>query len=324
MNLFEKYHIVFRSVDIDFFNRINTCTVTICDEKVLKLYPELQQIKPLFAIRANEKTKSIRTLENIFEFFYQHKVDKSYTVIVIGGGVVCDMGALAASLWFRGIPFVLVPTTLLAMTDAAIGGKTAVNFKKKKNLIGTISLPEVVYIDTRFLSTLPRKEKQQGIAEIIKHALLLDKSLYEKLLHAKEIEEDIIKQSVLCKLNIIDKDLKENGIRRLLNAGHTIGHTLELTHNIKHGIAVAVGLSIETTIFYRMGLTDLSTVKQVYELIERFIDLPSVIDKEKVKQSLWYDKKKHQNTLVIPVIKEIGRAELATIEMNEFVKYLTE
>lgn len=296
----------------------------IIDKNLMTSYPFFFELKPLYIIDAKEENKTLEQLTSIFNFLYKNNVDKSYTFCIIGGGLTCDIGSLAASLWFRGIPHTVVPTTLLAMTDAAIGGKTAVNFNQNKNLIGSFYLPEKILIDLNFLKTLPEEEYRQGLAEIFKHGIGLNEHLLQMLEKSKGIiTREILEESIKTKIQIVEQDFKEKDIRKLLNLGHTVGHAIEITHNIKHGDAVAIGMLLETKISNLTGHTPDQEMKKVNSLLTKHFPVKtSELNKEKIINGILYDKKKENKYLHIPVIEKVGKSSLIKIEISEYVKLL--
>lgn len=296
----------------------------IIDKNIIQNYSFFSKLYPLFIFEAKEENKTLQQLTYIFDFLHKNNVDKSFTLCIIGGGITCDIGSLAASLWYRGIPHILVPTSLLAMTDAAIGGKTAVNFRQNKNLIGSFYTPHKIFIDLNFLKTLPSEEYRQGLAEIFKHAIALNEHLYYMLEKSKgTINRQILEESIKTKIQIVEQDFKEKGIRKLLNFGHTIGHAIEITHNIKHGDAVAIGMLLETKISHLYGHTSKTEFKKINSIVTKYFPLvTSKLNKEKIIDAILYDKKKEDKHLYLPVIEKIGKSKIITIEISEYTKLL--
>ncbi len=215
---------------------------------------------PVVEIPAGETYKHIQTCTSIWEQMLQAQLDRHALVINLGGGVIGDMGGFCAATWKRGVDFVQVPTTLLSMTDAAIGGKLGIDFQKVKNTIGVFQNPAAVFVDPIFLNTLPERELRSGFAEVIKHALIGAPELWEMIrdftpeqLSAcpQETWLNMLSQSIAVKVRIVTEDPHEKGIRMLLNYGHTIGHALESyfleTENpLTHGEAIAIGMLTES------------------------------------------------------------------------------
>jgi 3-dehydroquinate synthase len=230
----------------------------VTDSKVAELhkdilnYFQLNLNAKIFIFTEGEENKSFQTISSLYEFLIKNEADRSSILIAIGGGVVGDLTGFAASTFMRGIKFINIPTTLTAQVDSSIGGKVGYNYNKIKNIIGAFYNPEFVYISTHFLETLSKVQLHDGLGEIIKYGLIKDAALlryiesnYNNIL---ELEEDeilyIIKQCLNIKSDVITKDYKDNGLRNILNFGHTIGHGIEFDSNytVPHGIAVALGM----------------------------------------------------------------------------------
>jgi 3-dehydroquinate synthase len=233
--------------------------IFICDENTaIHCLPYFKIQKDAIVIPVGEIHKSFETYTYILDRLVELKANRSSLIINLGGGTVTDIGGFAASTYMRGIGFLNVPTTLLGMVDAAIGGKTGIDYKFRKNYIGTFALPERVLIHTPFLKTLVEVELLSGISEIIKAGIVANKDLFEKM-EAGGISDDIIIMAANTKQRIVDIDFYDTGIRQLLNFGHTIGHAYEsyrLTVNKPelHGFAVAKGMMAEARIACKAGL----------------------------------------------------------------------
>ncbi len=309
--------------------------VIVIDKKVNKLFPEIfSNFNNKFLLTAIEEKKSLRTVERIYEFFYQNDVDRNTYAIVVGGGITTDVGAFAASTWKRGCKLVLVPTTAMAMADAAIGGKTAVNYKNTKNLIGTFYQPESIIIDSYFLNKLPKDIKDLAFSEIIKHVIGFDanyfKQLIKRIKHSYNpdganfhIEE--IHKSIEIKINIVKQDPEEHHFRKLLNIGHTVGHAIETAYQIPHGEAIFIGMLLELKTFKLLGLLNsnkpIDMLQDVYNYTH-LLNNPLKIKFEDILPYIVHDKKKNNNNITIPVVKEIGQTELCEISMNNFLEAL--
>jgi 3-dehydroquinate synthase len=234
----------------------------------------------IFSFPAGEKQKSLSTILELFTSLVQANFDRKSLIIAFGGGVVGDMGGFLASIFLRGVPFIQVPTSLLAMVDSSIGGKTGVDTTDGKNLMGSFYQPRTVIIDMDFLSTLPRIEFLNGMAEIIKHALIQDPLYFEFIKDNREkilaLDSETILQlvemSCMIKTSIVEKDEKENGLRQTLNFGHTTAHAIENASNysVPHGFAVALGMIIEAHISFRRKLLSENELKEIVELISLY------------------------------------------------------
>ncbi|MDO8367975.1 MAG: 3-dehydroquinate synthase [Saprospiraceae bacterium] len=215
-------------------------------------------------IKSGEGEKTLATCEKIWQSMLDAKLDRRVLVVNLGGGVIGDMGGFCAATWKRGVDFVQVPTTLLSMTDAAIGGKTGIDFHGIKNIIGVFQQPAAVFVDPVFLQTLPQRELRSGFAEVIKHALIGDPNLSDRLLSMETIRSanwtDILQKSIAVKVRVVQEDPLEKGLRMLLNFGHTIGHALEswfleTDEPLTHGVAIYIGMICEAG--FLMGKRDL-------------------------------------------------------------------
>ena len=274
----------------------------------------------LCILGAGEEHKNLSQIETIWSFLNRHQASRNDHVYIIGGGVICDMGAFAASTYKRGVPFSLVPTSLLAMVDASVGGKTGFNFNNLKNNIGTFSQPTAIYCDSQFLNSLKMDEKMAGMAEVYKHAIIGDRKLWNYLSN-NSIEtldfETIIKKSTQLKYNIVKSDPFESNERKKLNLGHTVGHAIEsylLNKNTStlHGFAIAYGMILEAFISYKIGLSTKSIAEEIKveltrffkQLIEFNIDIDHVID------LMLNDKKNNTSKINFSLPKDIGEVQI--------------
>ena len=272
-------------------------------------------------IPCGEKSKSFSTFIKIQEKLADLKFDRSDSMIAFGGGVVGDITGFCAATYLRGIDFIQIPTTLLAQVDSSVGGKTAINIKQGKNLIGSFNNPSLVLISSKFLETLPEIEYKSGLGEVIKYAFIGNKKLY-KLIHenSKKIKsrnlnilENIIEESIITKSKIVTQDEKENGIRAILNFGHTFGHAIEASKNYKgitHGAAVTLGMVIAAKISYFEGHIKIHQLDNIINLIDS-LGLESNYEKYKFKDLKKYlsnDKKVSSGKLSLVLINSKGVA----------------
>ena len=234
----------------------------------------------LFSFSNGEQYKTRETKEILENQLFEKGLGRDTCVIALGGGVVTDIAGYVAATYCRGIPHVMFPTSLLGMVDASIGGKTSVNVPYGKNMVGCIYQPRKVVIDLSTLISLPKKEFANGVVEMIKHGLIADCKLFEDLekhsdellaLNAVKLEQTIF-ESCRIKKEIVEQDEKENGKRRLLNFGHTIGHALErLTHySLSHGEAVAIGLLVESYLSVRLGILDQKSFERIKKILLQY------------------------------------------------------
>ena len=230
----------------------------------------------IVTIPDGEEYKTLETVESILNECFEHKLDRKSLLIAFGGGVIGDMTGFTASIYQRGIDFIQIPTTLLSQVDASVGGKTGVNNIYGKNLIGAFYQPKAVYIDPAFLETLPPREFAAGVAEIIKMAVMFDKSYFELLqtadLKDTETLKEVIRNSVELKAWVVNQDEKEAGIRAVLNYGHTFGHVVENeTHytTYLHGEAVAIGIVMANALAVELGMFTHEEAEEVKTLLEK-------------------------------------------------------
>ncbi|MEN4045032.1 MULTISPECIES: 3-dehydroquinate synthase [unclassified Sulfurimonas] len=266
----------------------------------------------IITVPDGEEYKNQDSVDLILESLFNHRFNRKSMLIAFGGGVIGDMTGYTASIYQRGIDFVQVPTTLLSQVDASVGGKTGINNKYGKNLIGAFHQPKAVYIDPHFLSTLPKREFGAGVAEIIKMAVTFNRNFFEFLetadLHDKEVLQEAIKQAVQTKADVVAKDEKEHGLRAALNYGHTFGHVIENETKYKtylHGEAVAIGMVMANEVAVAMNLMTPQEAQRVKELLQKY-DLPTSYTIEDVNsfyETFFLDKKSLDAsvTFIIPV-----------------------
>ena len=283
----------------------------IIDSKVASLYKNIIPKERVFLFQAAEKNKTFLSLEKMLDFLRQHNALRDSTLVSVGGGITGDVAAFAASVYMRGIKLIQVPTTLLAMVDSSVGGKTAVNFKGIKNNIGSFYQPDMVLIDSNFLDSLTDKEYLNGLVESIKIAAIRDKEFFEYinankssiLKRSKAIMEYIIAESCRLKAEIVEQDEKEAGIRKLLNFGHTAAHGIESDSNYKihHGFAVALGMIYESKYALQNGYTDKETYEAEYGLLKS-LKYPTHYepkDIDKMLEAVSKDKKAGKNGISV-------------------------
>lgn len=242
-------------------------------------YPELKALLPkhtLVRIRAGEEQKHLATCELIWDALTRANFDRHALVLNLGGGVIGDMGGFCAATYKRGISFAQVPTTLLSQVDASVGGKLGIDFRGFKNHIGVFQQPNAVLIDPSFLQTLPERELRSGFAEVIKHCLIADASMWEQIRRRDLDEQDwsaLVAHSVAVKERVVEQDPTEKGLRKILNFGHTLGHAVE-THfltqprkRLLHGEAIAIGMVAEAFIAFQKKMIDETLLAQIEEYL---------------------------------------------------------
>lgn len=240
-------------------------------EHCLKRFLKKSKIKgSVIQIESGEKNKDIDTLQSIWEQMLREGMSRKSLLINLGGGVIGDMGGFAASTFMRGMSFIQVPTTLLSMVDASVGGKLGIDFHQMKNMVGIFNAPHLVWIDTKFLQTLPSDQLQSGMGEVIKHSLIADKQLWKQLLKKKEITDwkTLVKRNVVIKKAVVTADPKEQGIRKILNYGHTVGHAIESHYldtdtPLLHGQAIIMGMLVENIIARDRGILSPKHCQQI-------------------------------------------------------------
>ncbi len=242
-----------------------SAVAVITDKNTRKdCYPRVKELLPrhlLITVQEGEGNKNLDTCTIIWNKLTEAEFDRHALVINLGGGVIGDMGGFCASTYKRGIDFIQVPTTLLAQVDASVGGKLGIDFQGFKNHIGVFTQPRAVLIDSAFLATLPERELRSGFAEVIKHCLIRDRQMWNKI-RKTELDDmpmkELISHSVETKKAVVNEDPTEKGLRKILNFGHTIGHAVETFHleknRLLHGEAIAIGIICESYIAYSKGM----------------------------------------------------------------------
>lgn len=291
------------------------------------------------AVEDGENLKSIAGFEHMLEIMLDHNLDRGDYVIPVGGGTLTDAAGFAASVFKRGVKLINVPTTLLAMVDAAVGGKTAINFHGTKNIAGTFYFPEQLWINVDFLYTLPQREYRSGTAEMLKYGLIMDKNLLELMQEnsdriAGRERSSLIRSITGCiedKMTIVSQDpYEQKGIRNILNYGHTIGHSIEAASGfrITHGEAISLGMVLEN-MFGEAYLGASSEIGNTVREILRSFSLPVSpdelglpLDNQILKDSLRRDKKSRSGRINMPFIKEMGKAEVVAIPVEDLGEFL--
>ena len=306
-------------------------------KKILSNLKKYNFYAEIFNIKAGESYKNLDSLREIYNAAFEIGLDRNSLMIALGGGIVGDVTGFAAATWLRGIEYIQIPTTLLSMVDSSVGGKTAVNHPKGKNLIGAFHQPKAVFIDPETLVTLSTREFKAGMAEVIKYGIIKDKALFEYL----EIEANrdkilnlqneslikIINNSIQTKACIVSEDEKENGIRAILNYGHSFGHVIENLcgyGEYLHGEAISIGMKIAGDIAVEKNLWLKEDSLRQNNLIESY-GLPTQtpkIKKNKVMSILMGDKKVRDGKMRFILPTEIGEVDIFNdIEESQFLKY---
>lgn len=287
---------------------------------------------------SGEKHKNLSTCQKVWKDMLTQHIDRNALVVILGGGVLGDMGGFCASTFKRGVDFVQVPTSLLSMVDSSIGSKLGIDFQDLKNVIGVFRDPLAVMIDPDFLMTLPERHVRNGFAETMKHALIADADLWQKIIAADHIDLDLarttIKQSLKVKQGIVSQDPFEKNIRKSLNFGHTLGHAIE-SHALRHGIdllhgeAIALGMIGETHLSSRHRLLDEDLSEQIAEGIRRlYTGLPSepLVDVDSILAYALNDKKNEGSSINCTLLSGVGSFEInrtiSAEEVKEAIEYI--
>jgi shikimate kinase/3-dehydroquinate synthase len=273
-------------------------------------------------IPSGEAHKNLETISQLWHGFLEAGLDRKSTVIALGGGVVGDMAGFAASTYMRGISWVGLPTTLLSMVDASLGGKTGFDLPEGKNLIGAFYPPKFVLADPQFLNTLPEAELISGMAEVIKHGIISDPELFDLcsrgLDWVKNNLEEVVKRAMAVKVRVIEDDPYEKGFRAALNLGHTVGHAVELVSkfDLRHGEAIAIGMAAEAKYSAQIGLASRSVVEAI-ETTLKMLNLPTQIPDEMPRadiiKAMRVDKKKNAKAIRFALPVEIGKVQLVDV-----------
>lgn len=286
-------------------------------EKVEKSLKDAGFLTKKLVLKAGEETKSFNTLPRIYNELLDFKLTRKELIITLGGGVIGDLGGFAASSFLRGVPFIQVPTSLLAQVDSSVGGKVAVDLPKGKNLVGSFYQPKAVIIDPEVLNTLPDKFYKDGMGEVIKYGCIKDKDLFNKLSSISSREElmehieDVIYTCCDIKRAVVEKDEKDLGERMLLNFGHTLAHAIETFYNFKgysHGEAVSIGMYNITLKGEELGLTEKGVAENIKNILINY-GLPyemKINDNEAIVNTIALDKKNIGSELKIILLHSIG------------------
>jgi 3-dehydroquinate synthase len=312
-----------------------SAVVYLFDENTHRLYgntPYFQHQKTII-IAAGEVNKNITTCTAVWQQLLAHNADRNTLLVNVGGGLVSDLGGFVASTYKRGIHFINIPTTLLACVDASIGGKTAINTVDAKNMIGTFCNPQLVIIDTHFFNTLPQQELLSGFGEILKHGLITNATYFEACnnLNLNDTTLDwyaIIATSLQIKKDIVAQDFEEHNVRKMLNAGHTVGHAIEtvLTNtsatHYTHGECVAIGLLIEAYIAKQQQLLATEDFILIEKCITKHYDVSTILslinDWEAFDNAIYNDKKNTNATINASLLTNIGTCQInSTITTHE-------
>jgi len=310
---------------------VDSETNELCLPKFLP-YLETDLTIEIVEFEAGEPNKNIENCVQIWNVLTELGADRKSLVINLGGGVVTDLGGFVASTFKRGMDFIHIPTTLLSMVDASVGGKNGVDLGNLKNQIGVINVPKMVLIDTQYLETLPKNEMRSGLAEMLKHGLIYDKAYWEKFLDLKAIDyadfDELIYRSVEIKNEIVLQDPTEKNIRKALNFGHTLGHAIESyflenenKKTLLHGEAIAIGMILESYVSLEKGLMTPGEYQEIKSTIKAIYD--DVVfeenDIEPILELLIHDKKNEYGNIQFALIEGIGKIKINQSVENELI-----
>lgn len=315
--------------------------VIVTDDNVNKLYgaslykgiTEAGLNCRLISVSPGEKSKSLEVLAGLYEALAGFNINRGAIIIAFGGGVVGDLTGFAAATYLRGISYIQVPTTLLAQVDSSVGGKTAVDLPSGKNLVGSFYHPEIVFIDTLFLSTLEDRYLRDGMAEVIKYGCIKDRKLFDRLLNYEDLQQciddmdELVYTCCSIKRAVVEADELDRGERMLLNFGHTFGHAVEQYYNYEkytHGEAVAMGMAEITKRSEEMGLTEKGSAKALTEALKKYC-LPyqiPVIDKKELVDAMRLDKKFNGDSISLILLNKLGDAFIRKVKGEELESFI--
>lgn len=314
-------------------NLPHTNSMIVTDENVATFH--LENIRQVVApdaksiiLPAGEQYKNLDTVSRLWKAFLENGLDRKSTVIALGGGVIGDIAGFAASTYMRGIDWIAIPTTLLSMVDASLGGKTGFDLLEGKNLIGSFYPPKKVLADPGLLLTLPERELRSGMAEVVKHGIISDPQLFELcsrgLDWVKANLEETVKRAMAVKIKVIEEDPYEKGFRAALNLGHTVGHAVELVSKfeLRHGEAIAIGMAVEAKFSEEIGLASNGLTDKITEVLSNLglpTKLPDEMPRQEIIRAMRVDKKKNAKAIRFALPVEIGQIELVDVSDLENV-----
>lgn len=299
-------------------------TIVITDENVYNAHTKRFKNWNCIVLKPGEEYKVQSTVDEVVDQLIEMEADRKTTLVGAGGGVITDLTGYVASVYMRGIPFGFIPTSLLAMVDASIGGKNGIDVGVYKNMVGIIRQPKFILHDMVFLNSLPQNEWENGFAEIIKHAAIKDAAMFKELETntLKKYQKsqtaicDLVQRNAIIKTKVVQNDEFEKGERRLLNFGHTLGHALENQYELSHGQAVAIGMTYASAISQK--ITGFKEANRVADLIARY-NLPTFaeFDKQKVFEVLKMDKKRERKEMNYVMLNRIGNGIVKSIPLKQ-------
>lgn len=303
----------------------NSVVGPLYSQTVLTAFEAVGIVLTLCEVPDGEEFKSLQVASDLYERLLPMALDRQSPIVALGGGVIGDLAGFVAATFMRGLPFIQVPTTLLAQVDSSVGGKVGINLPRAKNMVGAFYQPQLVLSDVSLLRTLPAPEFQAGLAEVVKYGVIADKAFFEWLeAHLPAVLDrkgdlviHIVKTSCRIKAAVVERDERDEGLRAVLNFGHTVGHALEAATGYRqftHGEAVAIGMVAAARISRQMGLCSEELPRRIQRLIER-IGLPTAlpVPAENIIEAIGYDKKLRNNLTYFVLTKDIGDVTVAPI-----------
>ena len=306
--------------------------VLVSDDTVYGLYGE-KTVKSLeqagfkvdsFVFAHGEESKNIEVANSILEFSAEKHLTRTDLMVALGGGVVGDITGFCAAIYARGIDFVQVPTTLLAAVDSSVGGKTAIDLKAGKNLAGAFHQPIAVYLDVDTFNTLPKETYAEGMAEAIKYGMIQDNTLFELFENGDYDIDEICRRCIQIKADVVHVDEFDNGLRKILNFGHTPGHAIERLSNFKvsHGNAVAMGMMIMTRASEKLKKVPEGTTDRLQKILEREgLPIATKLKSQEMAEASLSDKKRTGGSLGLILLNKVGEACIENIPVEELEKY---
>ncbi len=341
VNASKTYDVIIKKGAIDLAGELTRDIIAqgkvciVSDSNVAPLY--MERVKKSFSregieaisyvFPAGEKSKTAQTYIEILNFLAQEGLTRKDTLVALGGGVTGDMTGFCAATYMRGIKFIQIPTSLLAAVDSSVGGKTGIDLESGKNLAGAFYQPEVVIFDSDTLKTLPEEYFGDGMAEIIKYAMIKDVGLEKLILEDNADIEEIVERCVKIKRDVVNADEFESGIRQILNFGHTAGHAIEAQsgYTISHGRCVAMGMYIVTSAWEKRELCKKGTCDALCEMLDKYgLEKNSPYSPKVLLEKARSDKKADSFGVNLVVPKELGKCEIVKISMDEFLSVLKE
>ena len=268
-------------------------------------------------IKSGEENKNLQTCSNVWGILTKLNFDRKSLIINLGGGVICDLGGFVASTYKRGIQFINIPTTLLGQVDASVGGKLGIDFNNYKNQIGIFREPNLIIVDPEFLASLPKRELRSGFAEVIKHCIIRDEKKLDQILNSNWEKSDwleIVKHSIKIKSKVVNEDMKEDGPRKILNFGHTIGHAIETTYMNKenrflHGEAISIGIICEAYLSHKLNKLSTIDLNKIVDIIKSIFGNNTIGYFEEIVRNAYHDKKNIDDKIRTCILNKIGHCE---------------